>query len=260
MLLRIGGSNHLLVAVAVAVCFGFSVQASADEKSRVASVAPSALGAASLAPAAAKLPAGSSAATSSPKSLVVPVNTTPAAPSAAATPAAKPKPSGPKIVARINLSNQKMYVSIGGRTKYAWPISSGTQGFLTPTGSFRPQFLSKDHKSSLYDDAPMPYSVFFNGNVATHGTNSVSKLGQPASHGCVRLRIGDAKTFYNLVESHGLSNVRISVVGTTPKNGAAIASTPSEPQLDATVPPQAYAPQTYSQGRSRWMRDAFNFH
>ena len=33
----------------------------------------------------------------------------------------------------------------------------------------------------------MPYSVFFTGGYAVHGTSHVKALGRPASHGCVRL-------------------------------------------------------------------------
>jgi lipoprotein-anchoring transpeptidase ErfK/SrfK len=41
--------------------------------------------------------------------------------------------------------------------------------------------------SRKYDNSPMPYSVFFRGGYAVHGTSYVKQLGRPASHGCVRL-------------------------------------------------------------------------
>ena len=41
--------------------------------------------------------------------------------------------------------------------------------------------------SRKYDMSPMPYSVFFRGGYAIHGTGYVKQLGRPASHGCVRL-------------------------------------------------------------------------
>ncbi|MEO1719902.1 MAG: L,D-transpeptidase, partial [Pseudomonadota bacterium] len=70
--------------------------------------------------------------------------------------------------------------------------------------------------SRKYNNAPMPYSVFFNGGIATHGTNHISRLGSPASKGCIRLRTHNARRFYNLVSKYGKSRVRIIVKGTTP--------------------------------------------
>jgi lipoprotein-anchoring transpeptidase ErfK/SrfK len=63
--------------------------------------------------------------------------------------------------------------------------------------------------SRKYDMTPMPYSVFFRGGYAIHGTNYVKRLGRPASHGCVRLATGNAKRFYDLVRAHGAGNTRI---------------------------------------------------
>ncbi len=90
----------------------------------------------------------------------------------------------PKIVATVSLSDQKMYVAVTdnrGQTKnYAWDVSTGANGFETPTGKFTPTWLSKDHKSKQYDDAPMPFAVFFNEGIAVHGTQAISQLGKRA--------------------------------------------------------------------------------
>ncbi len=123
----------------------------------------------------------------------------------------------PKIVATVSLSEQKMYVAVTdnrGKTQtYAWDVSTGARGFETPKGQFTPTWLSKDHKSSQYDDAPMPHSVFFNQGIAVHGTDAVARLGTPASHGCVRLSQENAATFFALVQAHGRFNTRIIVTG-----------------------------------------------
>lgn len=71
------------------------------------------------------------------------------------------------------------------------------QGKKTPTGSYSPQWLSKNHRSSLYNNAPMPYSIFYSGNYAIHGTNQTGKLGSPASAGCVRLSTENAARLFN---------------------------------------------------------------
>ena len=139
-----------------------------------------------------------------------------------ATPVSQPS-AGPRVVARVDLSGQLMTVTIDGKPTYTWRISSGAQGFRTPNGAFAPQILSKHHRSSLYYGAPMPYAVFFNGHIATHGTNAVRQLGRPASHGCVRLDTANAKIFFELVQKYGKSDVRIIVDGTTPTNGISVA-------------------------------------
>ena len=67
------------------------------------------------------------------------------------------------------------------------------------------------HYSRKYHNSPMPYSVFYHGGYAVHGTNYVSKLGRPASHGCIRLHTANARTFYNLVNQYGRKNTLIRV-------------------------------------------------
>jgi len=57
----------------------------------------------------------------------------------------------------------------------------------------------------------MPYSVFFRGGYAIHGTGYVKSLGRPVSHGCVRLHPRNAATLYRLVRSYGMGNTRIVI-------------------------------------------------
>jgi lipoprotein-anchoring transpeptidase ErfK/SrfK len=123
----------------------------------------------------------------------------------------------PKIVATVSLSEQKMYVAVtdnrGQTSNYVWSVSTGASGFETPKGQFTPTWLSKNHKSSQYDDAPMPNAVFFNQGIAVHGTDAVARLGNPASHGCVRLAQDNAETFFDLVQAYGKFNTKIVVRG-----------------------------------------------
>ncbi|MBO6900718.1 MAG: L,D-transpeptidase [Rhizobiaceae bacterium] len=115
------------------------------------------------------------------------------------------------VVARVDISKQTMTVTQHGRVKYRWRVSTARPGKVTPTGSWSAKWLSKNHRSSRYNNAPMPYSIFYNGNFAVHGTNQVSRLGRPASAGCVRLDVSNARTLYNLTRRVGLKNVRIVV-------------------------------------------------
>ena len=57
----------------------------------------------------------------------------------------------------------------------------------------------------------MPYSIFYSGNYAIHGTNQIGKLGRPASAGCVRLHPDNAAILFNLAQREGLKNVRVVV-------------------------------------------------
>lgn len=127
--------------------------------------------------------------------------------------AAKPKPKAPSLVARIDLRAQRMHVSAHGKPIASWSISSGKRGHETPPGRFRPQWSSRMHYSRKYNNSPMPYSVFFNRGIATHGTTYTGRLGSPASHGCIRLRTAHARKFYQLVHRHGYKRTRIIVTG-----------------------------------------------
>src|SRR5437660_9943413 len=62
----------------------------------------------------------------------------------------------------------------------------------------------------------MPHSIFFHGGYAIHGSYEVSRLGGPASHGCVRLRPSEAATLFRLVQEHGKENTEIVVTGANP--------------------------------------------
>jgi lipoprotein-anchoring transpeptidase ErfK/SrfK len=115
------------------------------------------------------------------------------------------------VVAQIDVSSQRMVVKVNGKPTYNWAVSTARKGYRTPIGSFRPKRLERMWYSTIYDNAPMPYSVFFLGGYAVHGTNATGRLGAPASHGCVRLATGNAARLYSLVRQHGMGNTRIVV-------------------------------------------------
>ncbi|RST81542.1 L,D-transpeptidase [Aquibium carbonis] len=115
------------------------------------------------------------------------------------------------VVARIDVSSQTMTVSKHGRVLYTWPVSTARKGFVTPRGQYRPTRMHEMWYSRKYDMSPMPYSIFFRGGYAIHGTNYVKQLGRPASHGCVRLHTANAARLYALVKEVGPGNARIVV-------------------------------------------------
>ncbi|ESW65090.1 MULTISPECIES: L,D-transpeptidase [unclassified Mesorhizobium] len=115
------------------------------------------------------------------------------------------------LVATIDVSSQTMTVSRYGQVLYRWSVSTARKGYITPRGAYRPQRTARMWYSRKYDMSPMPYSVFFRGGYAIHGTGAVRYLGRPASHGCVRLHTANAATFYSMVREVGFGNTRIVV-------------------------------------------------
>ena len=118
-------------------------------------------------------------------------------------------PAAADIVVTVNKATQRMSVSVDGEPRYTWVVSTGLHG--TPSGNFRPQALSRHHRSSLFNNAPMPYSIFYDGHYAIHGTNQIGRLGRPASKGCVRLHPSNAAILFALVQKEGMGNTRIQI-------------------------------------------------
>lgn len=116
-----------------------------------------------------------------------------------------------KVVAKINIAQQKMTVMVDGKVKHVWRVSTARKGFVTPRGVYAPKRMHVKYYSKKYYNSPMPYSIFFKGGYAVHGTNAVKALGRPASHGCIRLTTAHARTLYNLVKSHGPGAARIVI-------------------------------------------------
>lgn len=117
-----------------------------------------------------------------------------------------------QIVARVSISAQTMEVLVDGRPTFAWKVSTAGRGYVTPTGAFKPTRMHEMWYSKKYDNAPMPHSVFFHGGYAVHATPHVKKLGQPASHGCIRLHPDNAEDFYHLVQAFGATNTSIVII------------------------------------------------
>jgi len=120
-------------------------------------------------------------------------------------------PYGSKIKAIIDISSQRLTLYANDKRVYKWKVSTGRYKFSTPRGRYKPYSLQRMHYSKKYDNAPMPYSVFFRGGFAIHGTRSISRLGRKASHGCIRLHPRNAKIFYDIIQKQGKNRVSIVV-------------------------------------------------
>lgn len=127
---------------------------------------------------------------------------------------AVPSASAAKLLISISKISQKMTVTVDGEKEYQWKVSTGGAGYDTPSGSFRPFRMEKEHFSKEWDDAPMPHSIFFTGRGhAIHGSYHIKRLGTRASHGCVRLAPENAAKLFALVKKNGMSNTTVVVKG-----------------------------------------------
>jgi L,D-transpeptidase catalytic domain len=102
-------------------------------------------------------------------------------------------PSGPILVI-VSLPDQRVYVYRDGVRIAASTCSTAKLGHATPTGVFKILQKDKNHHSSTYNNAPMPYMnrLTWSG-IALHAGQLP---GYPASHGCVRLPKEFAERLY----------------------------------------------------------------
>jgi hypothetical protein len=125
-------------------------------------------------------------------------------------------PARADLVITVDKNKQKMTVIVDGDPRYVWPVATGVARYDTPNGQFKPFRMEKEHYSREWDDAPMPYSIFFTQKGhAIHGTNHKIN-GAPASHGCVRLSTRHAAQLWALVKEQKMANTRIELVGEIP--------------------------------------------
>jgi hypothetical protein len=112
-------------------------------------------------------------------------------------PRVKGTPCTASADACVDLANNKAWLIDDGKiTRGPVAISHGGQGKETPAGTFHVLWKDKDHKSAEFNDAPMPYSVFFaDGGIAFHQGNPNNP-----SAGCVHLSATDAQTWFAALE------------------------------------------------------------
>jgi hypothetical protein len=150
-------------------------------------------------------------------------------------------PEGPVLII-ISLANQRAIVYRNGLPIGITTVSTGRPGHETPTGLFTILQKQIDHRSSLYNDAPMPYMQRLTwGGVALHGG---TLPGYAASHGCIRLPADFAKLLY------GVTRLGLTVVITNDEALPRVAPLPeaqsptaSELDVPALAGPSLWAPE-----------------
>lgn len=150
------------------------------------------------------------------------------------------------LLVQIDKSTQRMTVTVNGEQLYEWPVSTGGEGYDTPSGTFKPFRMEIDHYSDEYDQAPMPHSIFFTqtGN-AIHGTYEARNLGHAVSHGCVRLSVKSAATLWGLVKQEKMANTKVVLTGAIPAARSVARSqpmplNPNDPVYREPTPQRAY--------------------
>jgi hypothetical protein len=158
------------------------------------------------------------------------------------------------VLVTVDKSIQQMTVEVDGRPLYQWPVSTGKAGnYETPSGKYKAFRMERDHFSKEWDDAPMPFSIFFTQKGhAIHGSNETKRLGTPASHGCVRLLPANAEKLFALVEKEGVLNTTVVLTGATPSSAPAVARRnvlprPGDADQAYEQPPQPSAQPQYGQ-------------
>ena len=105
--------------------------------------------------------------------------------------------AGPLLIT-IDLTKQRITVYRDGALLGASAISTGTLGRETPTGVFTILEKKVFHRSTTYDNAPMPYMQrLTTKGIAIHAGDLP---GYPASHGCIRLPNEFAKKLYAVTD------------------------------------------------------------
>jgi lipoprotein-anchoring transpeptidase ErfK/SrfK len=167
-------------------------------------------------------PISSNPETPSPSAIPAPP-TTGSVPHAESTPGTKE--TGSSILIAIDKAKQKMTVSVDGVQQYEWSVSTGREGYSTPSGTYTPTSMNEVWYSREWDNAPMPHAIFFmKDGHAIHGSYEVKTLGKPVSHGCVRISPKNAATLYALVKKNGLKKTQVVLTGVTPGGESNVAS------------------------------------
>jgi lipoprotein-anchoring transpeptidase ErfK/SrfK len=119
--------------------------------------------------------------------------------------------SAAALRATVDLSQQRMTVHVEGRKKYSWTVSTGKKGWRTQPGVYTP-YAQREKFYSTKWRMSLPYLTWIgHDGTAIHGTYQTSRLGRPASHGCIRLSVANARRFYRLVQRFGFWQTQIVV-------------------------------------------------
>ncbi len=98
----------------------------------------------------------------------------------------------------VDLSEQKLYAYEGTRLVREFVVSTGRWPFVTVTGVFRirTKLVSTLMTGPGYYLPDVPYTMYFYKGYAIHGTYWHNNFGTPMSHGCVNMRVEEARWLF----------------------------------------------------------------
>ena len=99
----------------------------------------------------------------------------------------------------IDLSSQRLYAHVGQQTVMTAVVSTGTRYYPTVRGRFRiyAKYRATRMTGPGYDLPNVPWTMYFYGGYAIHGAYWHNNFGTPMSHGCVNMKIPEAKRLYD---------------------------------------------------------------
>lgn len=129
----------------------------------------------------------------------------------AVAPGLVPDAGASEIVAKVNLSQQRMEVLVDGVKRHTWRVSTGRDGYRTQPGVYQP-FAQTPYYFSKKWNMALPYLISIGEDgTAIHGTTQTKHLGATASHGCIRLDTANAAVLYKLVEANGMYSTKVII-------------------------------------------------
>lgn len=115
----------------------------------------------------------------------------------------------------VDLKTQRIQAYEDGEVVYDFPCSTGRKGMGTPKGDWPIRRKARYNRAlPEYGSTPIPYSLGLNiklpsgrrPSIAIHQYKSVPKY--PASHGCIRVKPGDAAKLFHWAEVGVVVTVR----------------------------------------------------
>jgi len=124
------------------------------------------------------------------------------------TPTSTPTPRPTRVPAdksksdkwiEIDLSEQRLYAYEGQKKVFEARVSTGVRRYPTVTGRFKiyVKYRSTRMRGPGYDLANVPWTMYFYRSYGIHGAYWHNNFGRPMSHGCVNMRVSEAKALFN---------------------------------------------------------------
>ncbi|HEY9837961.1 MAG TPA: L,D-transpeptidase [Vampirovibrionales bacterium] len=107
--------------------------------------------------------------------------------------------SSPDRWIQIDLTEQKLMAWEGNKVVYAVSVSTGTEKYATPPGTFAVQtkYEVTRMQGEDYDVPDVPFTMYYYGGYAIHGAYWHNNFGTPMSHGCTNVAVNHAEWLFN---------------------------------------------------------------